>query len=69
MQVQRQVIYEREPQPWTPILYFGKHKGRSVREVASTEEGKSYLMWVYLKCERISGVLKDAIRYELGITR
>jgi len=47
------------------ILEFGKYKGRSIRAVAGTEEGRKYLEWVLKECTRLSQTTRRAIEKEL----
>jgi len=47
------------------VLEFGKYKGRTIRSVADTEEGRKYLEWVLRECTRISQTTRIAIEKEL----
>jgi hypothetical protein len=48
-------------------LDFGKYKGCSVREVAGSTRGRSYLLWAYENVQTMSPSLRMAIESELNI--
>lgn len=48
-------------------LDFGMYKGRSVREVAGSTRGRSYLLWAYENVQTMSPTLRMAIESELNL--
>lgn len=47
------------------IMYFGKYKGQSIKELASTKDGYNYLLWVLNNISlkpKYKAILEDVLR-------